>query len=318
MAVYRRDEFLQKIDSLNFRCIFVSYPFKKLAKTKPKKAKFTQKLTDKYRLVVLNEDTFEERISLKLSRLNVFVFGSFFSILLIALTIVLIAFTPLKEYIPGYSSTALKQQATRLVFESDSLKNKLSVLENYTKALMPVLTGEIQGTEEIDSIANLSRKVTIDLAKLDATKEDSIFREKVESKDRFPLLDETNNKVSIVFFAPITGNITQSYDAQEKHFAVDVVAKTGTPVKAVADGTVIFSEWTAETGYVLILKHTSGYISVYKHNGNLLKAQGEFVSSGEVIATVGSTGELTTGPHLHFELWSDGYAVNPLNYIDFK
>ena len=288
-----------------------------MAKKNNKKGKLKEKLTDKYRLVVLNEDTFEERFSLKLSRLNVFVLGGFFSILLIASTILLIAFTPLKEYIPGYSSSALKRKAANLTFEADSLKTKLAILENYTKALKPVLTGDIE-PDNIDSIQVEARHRLIDESKLDASKEDSIFREKVESETRFSIQKNAQSNVKIVFFAPLNGTISQSFDASTKHFAVDITAKTGTPIKATADGTVIFSGWTAETGYVIILKHAKDYISVYKHNGNLLKEQGDFVKSGEVIATVGSTGELTTGPHLHFELWNGGYSVNPTNFIDFK
>ncbi|KGL62269.1 M23 family metallopeptidase [Polaribacter sp. Hel1_85] len=268
-------------------------------------------------MVVLNENTFEERFSLKLSRLNVFVFGGIFSILLVAATTVLIAFTPIKEYIPGYSSSALKRKAAKLTFEADSLKIKLAVLENYTKALKPVLTGEIE-PESIDSIQTEARQRLIDESKLDATKEDSIFREKVERETRFSLQNNAQSTVKIVFFAPLNGTISQNFDATSKHFAIDIAAKTGDPIKATADGTVIFSGWTTETGYVIILKHAKEYISVYKHNGNLLKEQGDFVKSGEVIATVGSTGELTTGPHLHFELWSGGYPVNPANFIDFK
>jgi len=289
-----------------------------VAKEKKKKGKLKRKLTDKYRLVVLNENTFEERFSLKLSRLNVFVFGGVFSIILIVGTILLIAFTPIKEYIPGYASTQLKRNAAELTFESDSLKTRLAILENYTEAIRPILTGEIKGDDPIDSIQNLTQRIQIDDKKLNATRQDSLFREKVDSKDRFPLSDDLQNKAKIVFFAPITGSISQSFNSENKHFALDIVAKTGTPVKAVADGTVIFSEWTAETGYVIIIKHASNFISVYKHNGTLLKQQGDLIQSGEAIASVGSTGELTTGPHLHFELWSDGYAVNPTNYIDFK
>ena len=288
-----------------------------MAKKKKKKGKLKRKLTDKYRLVVLNENTFEERFSLKLSRLNVFVLGGVFSILLIAVTTVLIAFTPIKEYIPGYSSTNLKIKAAKLNFEADSLKTKLAVLENYTKALRPVLTGDI-APESIDSIQVEARQRFVDERKLNATKEDSLFREKVERKTRFALTNSTQNRVNVIFFAPLSGNISQNFDSSANHFAVDIVAKAGTPVKATADGTVIFSGWTTETGYVILLKHANNYISVYKHNGNLLKEQGDFVKSGEVIATVGSTGELTTGPHLHFELWSGGYAVNPTNFIDFK
>jgi murein DD-endopeptidase MepM/ murein hydrolase activator NlpD len=288
-----------------------------LAKKDKKKGKLKQKLTDKYRLVVLNEDTFEERFSLKLSRLNVFVLGGVFSILLIAVTTVLIAFTPIKEYIPGYSSSKLKAEAIKLTFDAEALKQKLAILENYTKALKPVLTGEIT-SEEIDSLQVKARQSVIDESKLNATKEDSLFREKVDRKTRFAILNNGKSTIQIVFFAPLKGNISQKFDANSKHFAIDIVAIKGTPIKATADGTVIFSGWNVATGYVIILKHSKDFISVYKHNGNLLKEQGDFVKSGEVIASVGSTGELTTGPHLHFELWKGGYAINPTNFIDFK
>ena len=285
------------------------------AKKKSKKIK--QKLTDKYRLVVLNESTFEERFSLKLSLLNVFVLGGVFSILLVAVTCVIIAFTPIKEYIPGYSSSSLKIKATKLNLEADSLKRQLAVLQNYTKALQPILTGEIE-PEAIDSIQIDATQRTIDENKLNASKQDSLFREKVDTKTKFALQSNAKSNVDIVFFAPLNGDISQDFDANTNHFAVDIVAKTGTPIKATADGTVIFSGWTLDTGYVIIIKHAKNFVSIYKHNGTLLKEQGEFVKSGEAIATVGSTGELTTGPHLHFELWSNGYAVNPTNLIDFK
>ena len=285
-------------------------------KKESKSQKIKQKLTDKYRLVILNEDTFQERFSLKLSRLNVFVLGGVFSVVLIVLTTLLIAFTGLREYIPGYSSTALKREATRATYKADSLKVELETIQAYTQALRPVLTGQIE-PEKIDSIIQDSKTV-IDETKLQASKEDLAFRNEVESKDRYPLSEGAEGKAKIVFFSPLTGTISQNFNGDDKHFAVDIVAATGTPVKAIADGTVILSEWTAETGYVITLQHTNGFISVYKHNGGLLKQQGDFVKSGEVIATVGSTGELTTGPHLHFELWNDGYPVDPTNYIDFQ
>lgn len=289
-----------------------------MAKNNRKKGKLKQKLTNKYRLVVLNENTFEERFSLKLSRLNIYIFGGLFSITLISATILLIAFTPLKEYIPGYSSTQLQKDATKLTIDSDSLKNRLAMLENYTNSIKSVLTGNLTSDDLIDSIQDSAKRIQIDESALDASKQDSIFREKIESRDRFPLSGESQDKLKIVFFAPISGNVSQSFNSENKHFAIDVVAKVGTPVKAAADGTVIFSEWTTETGYVIILKHANNFISVYKHNGSLLKQQGDLVQSGEAIASIGSSGELTTGPHLHFELWSDGYAVNPANYIDFQ
>ncbi len=288
-----------------------------MAKSKHKR-KLKQKLTDKYRLVILNENTFQEKFSLKLSRLNVFVFGGVFSILLIALTTLLIAFTGIREYIPGYSSTSLKKKATRLTYEADSLKMRLAIIERYTKALKPVLTGEIE-PEKIDSIKNEAQQsITLDESKLQATKQDSLFREKIEGKDRYPLSDGADGRAKIVFFSPLTGTVSQQYNTGDKHYAIDIVAPTGTPVKSVADGTVILAEWTAETGYVITIQHPNEFISVYKHNGILLKQQGDVVKSGEAIASVGSTGELTTGPHLHFELWNNGFPVNPTNYIDFQ
>ncbi|MFT6700080.1 MAG: murein DD-endopeptidase MepM/ murein hydrolase activator NlpD, partial [Porticoccaceae bacterium] len=233
------------------------------------KGKLKQKLTDKYRLVVLNEDTFQERFSLKLSLLNVFVLGGVFSFLLILVTTFFITFTPIKEYIPGYSSTDLKIKATKLAFQTDSLKRKLDVLRDFTKALQPILTGEIEA-EAIDSI-NLLERINIQDSLLSATREDSLFREKIESQDRFPIQNNAETNVKIVFFAPLNGTISEGFDSQKNHLAVDIVAKKNTAVKATADGTVIFSGWTTETGYVIILKHAYNYTSVYKHNGNLLK-----------------------------------------------
>nr|WP_262906451.1 M23 family metallopeptidase [Tenacibaculum dicentrarchi] len=268
-------------------------------------------------MVILNEDTFQEKFSLKLSRLNVFVFGGIFSILLIAFTSVLIAFTGLREYIPGYSSTSLKRKATRLTYQTDSLKTQLEIIERFTKALQPVLTGEII-PDKIDSIKTTVENIVLDTRNLSATKEDSLFREKIEKKDRFPLSEGVEGRAKIVFFSPLTGSVSQVFNRNDKHYAIDIVAKKGTPVKVVADGTVILAEWTAETGYVITIQHADEFISVYKHNGTLLKQQGDLVKSGEAIASVGGTGELSTGPHLHFELWHSGFPVNPTDYIDFQ
>jgi len=269
-------------------------------------------------LVVLNEETFEERLSFKLTILNIFVFGGVFSIILIVLTTVLIAYTPIREYIPGYASTQLKKDASKLLYETDSLKRRVQLIENYTKVLIPILSGNEPITEiDFDSLKKVSIS-NVDEKKLDASKADSLFREKIESKDRFPLFDKVEDKIDMVFFAPLKGNITQDFNLTDKHFAMDIVAVTGTLVKAVENGRVIFSEWTSETCYVIIIEHGTGFISVYKHTVTLLKQKGDFVKSGEAIATVGSTGELTTVPHLDFDLLYNGYSVNLINYIDFN
>ena len=281
-----------------------------------KKNKLKEKLTFKYRFVVLNEDTFEERFSFKLNRLNAFVFGGIFSVLLITLTILFIVFTPLKEYIQGYSSTELKKEATDLVYKVDSLNQVLTENELYIQNIQQVLKGEIKRVSfDKDSVLNQFKIEEIDFA---PSPVDSAFRAQVEQQDRFSVFQEATRNTDIVFTAPIKGEITENYNDREKHFAIDIAVDKDTPVKAVADGTVIFRGFTAETGYVLVIEHNQGFISVYKHNSTIYKDQGDLVKSGEVIASAGSTGSFSTGSHLHFELWNNGYPVNPSNYINFN
>lgn len=283
-----------------------------------KDKKFRRKLLHKYRLVVLNEDTFEERFAIKLTRLNVFVIMSLGTILLIAGTILLIAFTSLREFIPGYSSTALKKKATLLNYKTDSLQNAIELNEKYFASIKKVLTGDMSAEDfDRDSIIDASI-INPNELNLKPTKEDSLLREMVDKEDKYNVFETAIESSNFVLFPPVNGTISEGYNFKEKHYAVDIVVAKDTPVKATADGTIIFAEWTTETGYVVIIEHSYDLISVYKHNASLTKEQGDLVKSGEVIAMAGNSGELTSGPHLHFELWSKGYPVNPTNYIDFK
>jgi murein DD-endopeptidase MepM/ murein hydrolase activator NlpD len=237
---------------------------------------------------------------------------------LISGTIFLIAFTSLREYIPGYSSTALKQQATELNYKADSLQEAINMNQQYYESIKRVLTGDVKMVEfNKDSIidAAKSENQTIDLT---PTKEDSLLRYLVDKEDKYNIFETSIPTSNLVLFPPVNGTISENYNVEEKHYAIDIVVAKDTPVKATADGTIIFGEWTAETGYVVIIEHSNELISVYKHNGSLTKRQGDLVKAGEVIAMAGNTGEFTTGPHLHFELWSRGYPVNPANFIDFK
>ena len=282
-----------------------------------KSRKIKYKLLNKYRLVVLNEDTFEERLTFKLNRLNVFVFSIILVFTLILATSIFIAFTPLREYIPGYSSVTLKKNAVQLAYKTDSLQQVIKINELYFSSIKKVLKGDV-------SSVNFNKDSIIEAAKIDLTgieintsKEDSLLREKVSLEDKYnPLIN--NSEINLVLFPPVIGTISQEFNAREKHYAIDIVTSIDAPVKSVADGTVIFSEWTTQTGYVIIIEHTNNLISVYKHNSLLTKEQGELVKAGEVISTAGNTGELSTGPHLHFELWSDGYPIDPTNFIDFE
>lgn len=288
-----------------------------MSQEQKEKKRIRKKLLDKYRLVILNEDTFEERLTIKLTRLNVFVMLSIATIFLIVATTVLIAYTPLREYIPGYSSTALKKKATDLSFKTDSLQEIIHMNDRYYASIKKVLQGDVNKV-------NFNRDSIIEAAKLDVTeadliptKEDSLLRQKVDKEDKYNLFEQ-DNTANFVLFPPVQGTISEAYNSKDKHYAVDVIVAKDTPIKAAADGTVIFAEWTTETGFVVIIEHANNLLSVYKHNATVTKNQGDLVKAGEVIATAGNTGELSTGPHLHFELWSDGYPINPTNFIDFN
>ncbi|WP_461597240.1 M23 family metallopeptidase [Winogradskyella sp.] len=289
-----------------------------MSKKKKKEKRFAKKLLHKYRLVILNEDTFEERFAIKLTRLNVFVITTLSAIFLVFLTILLIAFTPLREYIPGYSSAKLKKEASTLNFKTDSLVKELELNKRYYASIRKVLTGDVSAEDlDRDSIIEAAKN-DLDVLQTTTNKEDSLLREKVEKEDKYNLFEDNADQSNFILFPPVNGTISQGYNIEDKHYAVDVVVATNTPVKATADGTVIFAEWTIETGYVIIIEHNQELISVYKHNTAITKSQGDLVKAGEVIAMSGNTGELSTGPHLHFELWSKGYPVNPTNFIDFQ
>ncbi|MBZ9652146.1 M23 family metallopeptidase [Psychroflexus montanilacus] len=286
---------------------------------KKDKRKIKQKLLHKYRLVILNEDTFEERLSFQLSKLYVIILTAISGLLLVSGTALLIAFTPIREFIPGYSSTALKNKATRLTMTVDSLTTVVNKNSAYFQSIRNVLTGQVDslGMDKVYTLEE-SKKVDPESVNLSASQQDSILREKVEQEDKYSLLERATFNTNFTLFPPVSGRISEAYNAEEKHFAVDIVTEKNEPVKATLDGTVIFAEWTVETGNVIIIEHNFGLISVYKHNDSLLKSQGDLVTAGEAIAVVGNTGEFSYGPHLHFELWVDGYPVNPSDYINFE
>lgn len=289
-----------------------------MSNNKAHKRKLSQKLLHKYRLMILNDDTFEEKVSIELTRLNVFVMATVAGILLIAGTTVLIAFTGLKEYIPGYSSTELKQKAVNLAYKTDSLQTIVNLNNQYLNSIKKVLSGDLKSVDfNRDSLLK-SQRIEPQDVDLSPSKEDSLLREIVVQEDKYNFLETATSRANYALFPPLKGPISEGYNIKEKHFGVDIVAVQNSPVKAVADGTVVFAGWTSDTGNVIIIEHSYGLLSTYKHNSSLTKEEGERVLKGEVIANAGSTGEFSTGPHLHFELWSEGHPVNPTDFIDFQ
>ena len=267
--------------------------------------------------MVLNEDTFEERFAVKLTLLNVFFLSSLAAIVLITLTTLLIVLTPIKEYIPGYSSAALQKQALRLSYKTDSLLKAINMNDLYIKSIKSALSGEVSSVViNKDSIYKAAQADT-DVFELLPSSVDSTLREKVRREDKYNFFETAISAKDFLFFPPVNGPLSAGFDSKEKHFAVDIVTPVNTPVKSTSDGRVIFTSWTSEAGYVIIIDHGNELISVYKHNSSLTKTQGEIVKSREVIAISGGSGELSSGPHLHFELWSNGVPLNPANFIDF-
>lgn len=287
-------------------------------KNKKQKKNSINKLTRSYKVVVSSEDTFEERLSFSTNKFNVFLVFSLYSIILIAFTISVVFFTQIREMVPGYSSSDLLTQAIYLTKKTDSLENELELNNTFYKSIENVLSGK---TEEIiykDTLAVSKEKDNIDFQAVLANAEDSILRKYVEEEDKFNL---TKNELVIenkMFVSPVKGQITQKFDPLNNHFALDILVDTGTPVKSILEGKVIFSEWSVDTGHVLIIDHGDDIISVYKHNSKVLKTQNNFVKAGEVIAYSGNQGTLSTGPHLHFELWKNGTPINPEPLFNFN
>ena len=280
------------------------------------KKSFISKLLTKYRLVLLNDSTYEEKTSFKISRLNVF--SALFALMFIVvfITSAILFFTPIREYIPGYSSISLQKQATLLSYKTDSLRQIVFLNDQYINSLKKVLTGDLETIEyKQDSIVY---KDAMNIQIIEKSKEDSILRQLVDSEDKYNLANINKDRDFYLLTSPISGAVSQNYSIADDHLAIDISVDIGTPVKAVSNGRVILSEWTTQTGYVLIIDHGNDLISVYKHNSKLLKSQGEIVKQGEIIALSGNSGVLTSGPHLHFELWSEGFSIDPNTLINFE
>jgi len=269
-------------------------------------------------MVLLNEDTFEEVGNLRLTRLNLIAIVGIALILLVSVTYVLIAFTNIRELIPGYPDAAMRQQIRINAMKLDSLAYEQSVRDQYFDNLNRIISGDMPEMYMNDSTGIIGNG-EINFGR---SSNDSLLRQQVEAEEQFRLSVLNDNQESkkfydLHFFTPVEGIITGSFSPADGHFGVDLVAEPDAVVKATLDGTVTMSTWTLETGYVIQIQHDYEIISVYKHNASLFKTAGEKVAAGDAIAIVGNSGELTTGPHLHFELWHDRVPLDPADYIVF-
>ena len=280
---------------------------------KSKNQKRVQRWRNKFRFVILNDDTFEEVFTVRLSPLNIFSGGVFVVLFTIAFTTFIIAYTPLKEMIPGYASSKLRRESINLALKADSLEASINANQQYIQGIQRILSGEVVDSVLIDMEES---KDSLDKVVLSSpSAEDSAFRQWVEEENEFTLSQNAPELDIPQLMAPIDGLLTSGFESGQGHYAVDIAAAKNTPVKSCYEGTVIFTDWSSENGHVIIVQHERNLLSAYKHNSALLKSVGDFVRSGEAIAIIGNSGENSTGPHLHFELWYDGYAINPEDYI---
>lgn len=295
--------------------IFAFIPMKK------KNKNIFRKLFQKHTLIILNEESHEEQVSFRLNRINVLVVVALLSFFIICSTYFTLVYTPLREYfLPSEKQIEVNdlEEIYNLTNQIEELETRIDDNDLYIRNLKAVLSGEAAFPEIV--VENDEISTSVDLRKVDLSpkKEDLELRKEIEEEEMFSIsIDQDTQESGSLLFTPVKGIITSGYDPKENHLAIDVAAQQGEAIKSVAMGTVVFTDWTPETGFVVIVQHQMGMISVYKHALTVYKKMGDVVKKGEVIAAVGNTGEFTTGPHLHFELWIDGSPVDPQQYIVF-
>jgi murein DD-endopeptidase MepM/ murein hydrolase activator NlpD len=286
---------------------------------KPKR-KLSQKLNDKYRLIIYNDDSFEEVGYIRLKGFNLLWILGVLSCVMITLVFMLIAYTSVRELIPGYPDPKLRRQIVMNAIKLDSLEHEIEIRDKY----FTNLSNLVSGREPVDVDSKKADSLRAKNIKFTRSEKDSILRKQIEEDEQFNLsfTEKGTSKTSadlsqIHFFTPLRGVVTNSFNPESNHFGTDIVAGPNEVIKAVLDGTIIMATWTLETGYVIEIQHENNLVSVYKHNAELLKRVNSRVEAGEAIAIVGNSGEFTTGPHLHFELWYNGRPINPEDYIVF-
>jgi murein DD-endopeptidase MepM/ murein hydrolase activator NlpD len=278
-----------------------------------------KKLLNKYRLSIYRDDTYEEVLNMILSRLNVLAWGGLIMFVFLFIVVSIIVYTPVREFIPGYPDENTRKSIISNKLLLDSLAYELKLKDKYFENLNRIISGK--EPENYDNQSDTNREYKN--IKFTRSIEDSLMRESFKQEDQFSVYEnQDDNKPAgglsqIRFFPPIKGLVTNSFNSVSNHYGTDVVAGSNEVVKSTLDGTVIMATWTLETGWVIQVQHTNNLISIYKHNAELLKRVGDFVKVGEPIAIIGNSGELTTGPHLHFELWYNGIPLNPEDYISF-
>ena len=268
-----------------------------------------------FRFAIINDNSLEEVFNIKFSRARLLWLTAAILLAISVIFVLLLGYTPLRNLIPGKSKTHVQNELIMMIQKADSLEKSLGNYSLYTKNLKKVLSDSVS----LDRVQDLFREVfTVKEFDFKPSVEDSILRAEVEAEESISLNSNLKEKkLNSFFIKPVDGLITEGFNKKIGHFGVDVVSKKGAFISSIDDGMVLFSSWTHEFGYVLVIKHQNNFISFYKHNSEVFKSKGDYVKSGETIAIIGNSGKYSTGPHLHFELWKGSSPVNPVNYILF-
>lgn len=277
---------------------------------------FSNWLTTKYLLIVKNEEDFSEKRNYQFTYAKAIAICVSIFLVVLFIGILLVNTFLSKWFDPRYAQRQLKKELIDLTVKVDSLEKQNDLMDTYIYTFKTMLTGGVESAndngQENDGVV---KKVDIDYV---APIDDKIRKEfEGEAFDVNPLNQNSyESTLQMHLFKPIDGIVVEDYSPEKDHYAVDIVAKEDEPVKSVASGTIIMSSWTDDTGYVIGVQHEHNLVSFYKHNAVLLKKAGDFVKAGDILGIIGNSGDLTTGPHLHFELWHDGNPINPKNYIN--
>lgn len=278
---------------------------------------FWKRVRFKYKLSFINENTLEEVWSFRLSLFSAFVTLTVYAISLITITALIIIMTPIRNYLPGYLDVEVRKEIMENALRADSLERMIQIQDLYLRNVTQIMSGEI----ELDSIRRIDSLAQTDVDyQIPRSEAEQAYVKDFEQDEKYNLtvLDvNASHSNTFFFYKPVNGIVSSRYQADIRHFGIDIAAKPNESVLATLDGTVVYAGYDPNEGNVIQLQHKNGFISIYKHNETLLKEPGQSVVAGEAIALVGNSGVLSTGSHLHFELWLEGKPVNPEDYIVF-
>ena len=283
-----------------------------------------KKLNHKYDFQLSHDETGSTMLKFRLNLLNLILVALGMALLIIIITSIIIAFTPLREYIPGYTDTNLNREVYLLNLRADSLEKEMQKKDVYFRNIQRIVEGYDFAADSCNEVVNIYEPLPLgatDTITLKKSVQDSLLRAEYEAQNQYNLFGDDYlppAKPSALvknFYVPLSGTIISGFNADKGHYGIDIASEGDQIINATLDGTVVFATWSINNGYCIGIQHEDSYFSIYKHNATLLKKEGDYVKAGEAIAILGESGETSQSEHLHFELWRNGIALNPAEYM---